>query len=64
MSKTVALKEWPVEIWVVLRDGKPFDYAFSRASAFYEAKEQRKAKPLHFWSVVPAKGTLSIQVPS
>ena len=61
---TVALKEWQVELWVVLRDGKPWDYAHSRASAFHEAKEQRKAHPAHFWSVVPAKGTLSIKVPA
>lgn len=58
------LKEWTIEqIWVVLRDGKPFDYAFSRASAFLEAKEQRRVRPAHFWSVIPAKATLSIQVP-
>lgn len=59
-----AIKKWKVDIWVVLRDGQPWDYAFSRASAFLEAKEQRRARPLHFWSVSPAKGTLSIQVPS
>lgn len=57
-----SLKEWPVELWVVVRDGKPWDYAFSRAAAFAEAREQRKARPLHFWAIVPAKGTLSIQV--
>lgn len=61
---SVSLKEWTIDLWVVLRDGKPFDYAFSRASAFNEAKEQRKARPLHFWSITAAKGTISIQVPS
>jgi hypothetical protein len=60
----VPLKEWPVNLWVVLRDGQPWDYAHSRASAFHEAKEQRKARPMHFWSVAPAKGTISIQVPA
>lgn len=63
-AQTKALKEWQVSLWLVLMDGQPFDYAFSRTSAFHEAKEQRKARPLHFWSVMPAKGTLSIQVPT
>jgi hypothetical protein len=60
----VMLKEWPVDLWLVLRDGKPFDYAFSRAAAFNSAKRKRGSEPLHFWSVVPAKGTLSIRVPA
>ena len=59
-----ALKEWPVELWVVLRDGRPFDYAFSRAAAYADARRHRKSEPRHFWSVTPAKGTISIQVPS
>lgn len=63
-GRTVSLKEWPVELWVVLRDGKPFDYAFSRAAAFNDAKRRRKAQPLHFWSVTPANGTVSIKVPT
>lgn len=56
------LKEWPVDVWIVLRNGLPWDYAFSRASAFAEAREQRKAHPMHFWSITPAAGTLSIKV--
>mgnify|MGYP001609193144 CR=1 FL=1 len=64
MTALKPLKEWQVSLWVVLKDGQIFDYAYSRASAFAEAKQQKKYAPLHFWSVAPAKGTLSIQVPS
>jgi hypothetical protein len=59
---SAVIKEWPVSIWVVLRNGQPFDYAYSRASAFAEAREQRVAHPLQFWSITPAKGTLRIEV--
>lgn len=62
-GSTKALKEWQVDLWLVLKDGQPFDYAYSRASAFAEAREQRKTRPLHFWSIAPVKGTLSIRVP-
>ena len=60
----VTLKEWPVDLWVVLRDGRPFDYAFARSTAFLSAKRKRGLEPDHFWSVAPAKGTLSIRVPA
>lgn len=58
------LKEWPVSLWVVLRDGLPFDYAFARATAFQIAKRKRGLEPDHFWSVTPTTATLSIKVPS
>lgn len=64
MGEQMTLKEWPADIWVILKDGQPWDYAYSRASAFAEAREQRKARPLHFWSVTPAKATISIKVPA
>lgn len=60
MSKPVPLKKWPVEIWVVTKNGKPDDYAFGRASAFRMASRRRKLEPDAFWSVVPAKATLSV----
>lgn len=56
-----ALKEWRVDIWLVLRNGLPHWYHFSRAAAFQDAKNQRKANPKYFWSVTSATGTLSIR---
>lgn len=59
-----ALKEWAVDLWIVLKDGQPFDYAYSRASAYAKARKQRPAHPSHFWSIAPVKGTISIRVPT
>lgn len=60
----MSIKEWPVSIWVIVRDGKPFDYAFSRAKAFADAKRHRLSEPQHFWAIAPFSATLSIKVPT
>jgi len=64
MTATVVLKEWPVSLWVLLRDGLPFDYSFGRATAFAAAKRRRALEPDHFWSVAPFVGTVSVKVPA
>ena len=64
MTERVALKEWQVEIWLILRNGKPLDYAFARSTAYRDVKRHQASEPQHFWSVTPAKGTLSIKVPA
>jgi len=58
------LKKWDVSLWVVLKDGQIFDYAYSRSQAFKDAREQRQARPNNFWTIAPAKGTLTIEVPA
>ena len=43
-----AIMEWPTSIWVVVRNGKPIDYAFSRALAFKKAAHYRETQPKAF----------------
>jgi hypothetical protein len=53
-------KEWNVPIWVICCDGKPFDYALSRAQAYKVANLHRDKWSEHFWAVMPHKATLSL----
>lgn len=58
------LKEWPISLWVVLRNGLPFDYAFGRSAAFKMRKRCAELETGCFWSVAPYAGTISIKVKS
>lgn len=60
MPEARFLKEWPLDIWVVTKNGKPDDYAFSRSDAFKIQNRRRKLDPDAFWSVTPAKGVLCL----
>ena len=56
------LMEWPTPIWVVVRNGEPADYAFSRACAFKKAAHYRETQPTKFWSVARGHGAVTLKV--
>jgi hypothetical protein len=61
MTKQI-LKEWPTPIWVVVRNGEPIDYAFSRALAFKKAAQYRLSQPAVFWSVARGHGAVALKI--
>lgn len=63
LVERASVKEWPLDIWVVTRAGRPFDWRRTRAMAFKAAKQYRTADGgERFWTVAPAKAVLVLPI--